>query len=66
MNAYSLDAARRAAGAGILAIDEMAAGRAHNASAQCVRVVIMQLRDSRWVFVYSTTLLSRLPTRERN
>ena len=31
MNTYSLDAARRAAGAGILAIDEMAAGRAHNA-----------------------------------
>jgi acetoin utilization deacetylase AcuC-like enzyme len=31
MNAHSLDAARRAAGAGILAIDEIAAGRVDNA-----------------------------------
>jgi acetoin utilization deacetylase AcuC-like enzyme len=31
MNPHSLDAARRAAGAGVLAIDEMMAGRAHNA-----------------------------------
>ena len=31
MNPYSLDAARRAAGAGVLAIDELLAGRARNA-----------------------------------
>jgi acetoin utilization deacetylase AcuC-like enzyme len=31
MNPYSLDAARRAAGAGLLAIDELVAGRARNA-----------------------------------
>jgi acetoin utilization deacetylase AcuC-like enzyme len=31
MNPYSLAAARRAAGAGVLAVDELMAGRAHNA-----------------------------------
>ena len=67
MNPYSLAAARRAAGAGVLAVDEVISGRV---AKRVLRGAALRApRDAgalRWAFASSTTSRWRPPTRSRS